>query len=435
MNRIKTKTVLAAVVSFGLMFSSCETLDELAAIFEDDTEETSSSTSNRSASANTASSTSTSASSSATKASVNVNSTPDSSGYVARENRNFAQELGGYMETEYLWVESEIDRSKKDTKNQIKALSYSSYAEAYKNLPSLPDVTKIDTREEMAAHRNLMLIYCDAVPNYASKFKDELSAVLKKLDDAQMQNAIRAARGLSYDTELHFDPNADKYNAIIKKASVLAEVVSKEQNNSYNRRWSFNTSEEGYRQFLSVFDGIVCYKPYFNEFAPFRKQLCREWFVSSQCKKIAQMDANLVARAKSENPKKTPQWFIDGRKSELSEVQSYNQQILKRWNQKITPYLNKEKEYISQLIGYVNDIEAIRNGGEMTREYISATIYVNDVVEGFFLRYFNWLDLVAAAPLVQTPPTFEGKKFKDYEHPVLNYESEIINWGSRTIEY
>ena len=30
---------------------------------------------------------------------------------------------------------------------------------------------------------------------------------------------------------------------------------------------------------------------------------------------------------------------------------------------------------------------------------------------------------------------FEGKKFKDYEHPELNYESEIINWGSRTIEY
>ncbi|MBQ1662869.1 MAG: hypothetical protein II054_10230, partial [Treponema sp.] len=261
MNRLKAKIVLAAALSFGLIFSSCETLDELAAIFEDDTEETSSSTSNRSASANTASSTSTSVSSSATKASVNVNSTPDSSGYVARENRNFAQELGGYMETEYLWVESSIDRSKKDTKNQIKALSHSSYTEAYKNLPPIPELSKIDTREEMAAHRNLMLIYCDAVPNYASKFKDELSAVRKKLDDAQMQNAIRAARGLSYDTELHFDPNADKYNAIIKKASVLAEVVSKEQNNSYNRRWSFNTSEEGYRQFLSVFDGIVCYKP------------------------------------------------------------------------------------------------------------------------------------------------------------------------------
>ena len=434
MKRIRTKALLAAVFSLGLMFSACRTLDELMAIFEDDPEETSAVTANTSSSKNKSTSSS-SSTASTVKGTVNVNSTPDSSGFVARENRNFAQELGGYMETEYLWVESEIDRSKKDTKNQIKALSYSSYAEAYKNLPPIPDVTKIDTREKMSAHRNLMLIYCDAVPNYASNFKDELSAVLKKLDDAQMQNAIRASRGLPYDTELHFDPNADKYNAIIKKASALAEIISKEQNNSYNRRWSFNTSEEGYRQFLSVFDGIVCYKPYFNEFAPFRKQLCHEWFVSSQCKKIAQMDANLVARAKSENPKKTPQWFIDGRKSELSEVQSYNQQVLKRWIQKITPYLNKEKGYISQLIGYVNDIEAIRNGGEMTREYISAMMYVNNVVEGFFLRYFGWMDLVAAAPLVQTPPTFEGKKFKGYEHPELNYESEIINWGSRTIEY
>ena len=430
----KHVAVLVSALLVGLTFNACRTLDELLAIFDDDTEETSAVTANTSSSTNKSTSSS-SSTASTVKGTVSAKSTPDASGYVARENRNFAQELGGYMETEYLWVEASIDRSKKDTKNQIKALSHGSYTEAYKNLPPVPDVTKIDTREEMSAHRNLMLIYCDAVLNYASDFKKELSAVQKKLDDAQMQNAIRAARGLPYDTELHFDPNASKYNAIIKKASSFAEIISKEQNNSYHYSWSFTTSDEGYRKFLSVFDGIVCYKPYFNEFAPFRKQLCHEWFVSSQCKKIAQMDANLVARAKSENPKKTPQWFIDGRKSELSEVQSYNQQILKRWIQKITPYLNKEKGYISQLIGYVNDIEAIRNGGEMTREYISAMVYVNGVVEGFFFRYFGWMDLVAAAPLVQTPPTFEGKKFKDYEHPVLTYESEIINWGSRTIEY
>lgn len=430
----KHVAVLVSALLVGLTFNACRTLDELLAIFDDDTEETSTVTASTSSSTNKSTSSS-SSTASTVKASVNVNSTPDSSGFVARENRNFAQELGGYMETEYLWIESSIDRSKKDTKNQIKALSYSSYAEAYKNLPSIPDVTKIDTREEMSVHRNLMLIYCDAVPNYASKFKDELSAVNKKLDDAQMQNAIRAARGLSYDTELHFDPNASKYNAILKKVYAMYEIISKEQNNSYHYSWSFATSDEGYRKFLSVFDGVVCYKPYFNEFAPFRKQLCHEWFVSSQCKAIAQMDANLVARAKSENPKKTPQWFIDGRKSELLEVQSYNQQVLKRWIQKITPYLNKEKGYISQLIGYVNDIEAIRNGGEMTREYIAAMMQTNSIVEAFFLRYFGWMDLVAAAPLVQTPPTFEGKKFKGYEHPELNYESGIINWGSRTIEY
>lgn len=434
MKRIKTKALLAAVFSLGLMFSACRTLDELMAIFEDDPEETSAVTANTSSSKNKSTSSS-SSTASTVKGTVSAKSTPDASGYVARENRNFAQELGGYMEIEYLWVDSTIDRSKKDTKNQIKALSYSSYTEAYKNLPPIPDLSKIDTREEMATHRNLMLIYCDAVPNYASKFKEELSAVNKKLSDAQMQNAIRASRGLPYDTELHFDPNADKYNAIIKKATAFSELITKEQNNSYNYRWSFTTSDEGYRQFLDKFDGIVCYKPYFNEFAPFRKQLCHEWFVSSQCKKIAQMDADLVARAKAENPSKTPQWFIDGRKSELLEVQSYNQQMLKRWIQKISPYLNKEKSNISQLIGYVNDIKAIRNGGEMTREYIAAMMQTNSIVEAFFLRYFGWLDLVAAAPLVQTPPTFEGKKFKGYEHPELNYESEIINWGSRTIEY
>ncbi|MBQ1671153.1 MAG: hypothetical protein II070_05135, partial [Treponema sp.] len=199
MKRIRTKALLAGVFSLGLVFSACRTLDELLAIFEDAPDETSAVTASTSSSTNKSTSSS-SSTASTVKASVNINSTPDASGFVARENRNFAQELGGYMETEYLWVESEIDRSKKDTKNQIKALSYSSYAEAYKNLPSIPDVTKIDTREEMSAHRNLMLIYCDAVPNYASKFKDELSAVLKKLDDAQMQNAIRAARGLPYDT-------------------------------------------------------------------------------------------------------------------------------------------------------------------------------------------------------------------------------------------
>ncbi|MBQ5472350.1 MAG: hypothetical protein IIT58_10185, partial [Treponema sp.] len=96
MKRIKTKALLAAVFSLGLMFSACRTLDELMAIFEDDPEETSAVTASTSSSTNKSTSSS-SSTASTVKASVNINSTPDASGFVARENRNFAQELGGYM--------------------------------------------------------------------------------------------------------------------------------------------------------------------------------------------------------------------------------------------------------------------------------------------------------------------------------------------------
>lgn len=327
--------------------------------------------------------------------------------FVPESERNFAQKLGGYSETDYYWNEPALNFDKKAGKALIEEYVFQSYDEAFENLPTIPDLSEIDTREELAEWLNRVRAADWALTRQEPR--EDVQAGKKRLADAMMDNAKRAAKGLPYDTELHFDPKAKLYDAILKKIRVYTDPANKESQTSVS---PFSQSDPGYKDFLLSFQLVGTNKTIFNEFAPLRKQLCHEWFASSACKKVAQMDAPLVERARAEGARRAPDWFIEGRKAEQEVVAAYNQQVLKRWIQRVKPHLEKEKAIIPKMIACLREVEAVRGDDEMTNEYVNAQLQATSSVELFFRRYYDWLEFIGSAPLIQTPPTLEGQKFK-----------------------
>ena len=327
--------------------------------------------------------------------------------FIPEEERNFAQKLGGYSELDYLYNGPSLNFGKKAGKALIEECNYHSYDQAFENLPTIPDVSEIDTREKLSEWLNKVRA-CDWAVDEQEP-REDVQAAKKRNADAMMDNAKRAAKGLPYDTELHFDPKAKQYDAVMKKMRVYTDPVYKESQNPIS---PFSQSDPGYKDFLLEAQLVGTNKTIFNEFAPLRKQMCHEWFASSACKKVAQMDAPLVERAKAENVRRAPDWFIEGRKAEQAVVAEYNQQLLKRWIARVKPHLEKEKAIIPKMISYLRELETVRDDGEMTNEYVAAQIQGDDYVKLFFHRYYDWLEFIGAAPLIQTPPTLEGKKFQ-----------------------
>ena len=327
--------------------------------------------------------------------------------FVPESERNFAQKLGGYSELDYQWNGPSLNFDKKAGKALIEEFVFQSYDEAFENLPTIPDLSEIDTREKLSEWLNKVRAADWALDRQEPR--EDVQAGKKRLADAMMDNAKRAAKGQPYDTVLHFDPKAKQYDAILKKIRVYTDPVYKESQSMIS---PFSQSDPGSKDFLLTFQLVGINKTVFNEFAPLRKQLCHEWFASGACKKVAQMDAPLVERARAEGARRAPDWFVEGRKAEQEVVAAYNQQVLKRWIQRVKPHLEKERTAIPKMIAYLREVEAVRGDDEMTNEYVNAQLQATSSVEMFFRRYYDWLEFIGSAPLVQTPPTQEGQKLK-----------------------
>lgn len=124
----------------------------------------------------------------------------------------------------------------------------------------------------------------------------------------------------------------------------------------------------------------------------------------------------LRARVAEEQPKKTPDWFVEGRKREGELVAQYNRKIMERWIKKApTSNLNATKQAIAKLIAYQKEIEAIRGDDPITEAYISAHTSCKSCIQAFFKAYYSVMALYV--PLVRTPDTQEGKKLKLEETP------------------
>ncbi len=327
--------------------------------------------------------------------------------FIPKEERTYAMNLGGYAETDYDFVETSIDLSKKNNKYLIDAQKLNSYDEALENLPDFPDVSEIDTREKMTDFLNRMAAIALAVELHEPH--DAVNAAKDSIAKAQMDNAKRAAKGLPYDSVLHFDPKAQQYNDLIyKRMMAIYEPASKQMSDRIN---VYTLSDPGYIDFV-LESAQASEKAFFDKMAPMRKQLCQEWFASDQCQEIDRMDAPLVERVLKERPKKAPSWFIEGRKAELEQVQSYNRSITERWIAKVRPYYEKDKACISKMLVLLRELDELHGDAPMTNEYIAAKIYATDWIEIMFSRCYGWVMLVSYSPLIKTPPTYEGvKKF------------------------
>ena len=328
--------------------------------------------------------------------------------FVPKEERTYAQKLGGYAEPDYDFVPLSIDYSKKSNRYLIEAQKLSSYEEAFEKLPDFPDPSDVDTREKMTDFLNRMEAIAMAVELHEPH--DKVDAAKDSLEKAQMDNAKRAAKGLPYDSVLHFDPKAQQYQDLIyKRMNAVQEPVAKLASDIVNVY--SQTSDPGYVDFI-LENSQAAERHFFEKMAPLRKQLCQEWFASDQCQEIDRMDAPLVERALAERPRKAPSWFIEGRKAELEYVQSYNRYITERWIAKVRPYYEKDKAVLAKLLPYIKELEALHGDDPITIEYVGARIYARQWIESMLCRCYEWVMLINYAPLIQTPPTYESvKKF------------------------
>ncbi len=326
--------------------------------------------------------------------------------FIPEEERNFAQKLGGYSERDYTLYESTIDYTKKKNLPLIDAVVCNGFDEALKQLPSLPDPSEIDTEDKMVAFLNKLGAYYYAVKKHEDL--DKVRVVRDSIDKAMMANAKLAAKGLPYDTDPHIDPKGARYREILNKK--MGSVYTPVYNSARETVSVYSVTDPGYIDFI-LHNSIGSEKAFFKVFAPFRKKLCQEWFASAACKKVAAMDATLMERIKAEGPfKKAPDWFIEGRKAEQEVVKAYNQQLCKRWMQKIQPQLAIEKNRIQKLLAYYKELETVRKGDEMTNEYTAIKIEAAGCVEALFVRYYSWINMVSMVPLVKMPPTYEGAR-------------------------
>ncbi len=345
--------------------------------------------------------------------------------YVEPENRNYAQNLGGHMFWDYTAKESngllgEFNISKNEKKELIAQYSYSTYELAFENLPVLPSPSEVDTREKMAQYSVYLEARNEALDNYEPE--PELKEAADRFNKLRMEIAKKARKGQPFDT-IRVDKKWPQYNKVLDKLKASCTPLY----NSYRDMVLYNESADHDRASWLLEKQGGAPRFYYNIYSPVVKQVIKEWFGSEECKQVQAIEDELRARVQAENPKKTPAWFVEGRKREGEIVAQYNRKLVERWIQKFpTSTLAECKKAISMLIECNKEVEAIRGDDAITSEYISARVSVKGALKEMFNHYLYLMDL-SDIPLVRTPKTQEGaKKFKLEDSPwKLSYPYNI----------
>ena len=337
--------------------------------------------------------------------------------YVEPEERNYAQNLGGHMFWDYTaregnGLQTDYKISKDEHKALVEKYSYSTYEEAYKNLPVLPNPSEVDTREKMTRYTVCVVgPLNEGVENYEPE--PELKAESDRFNKLRMEIAKKARKGQPFDT-IYVDKKWPQYNKVLDKMKAVITSLYKMNTDIvlYSEAADFDRGS----WLLEKQGGAPRF--YYNIYSPLVKQIIKEWFGSAECKQVQAIEDELRARVAAENPKKTPDWFIEGRKREGEIVAQYNRKLLQRWIQKSpTATLASCKNAIAKLIAYNKEVEAIRGNDAITPEYISARYSVKGGLTQLFAYYYYLMDL-SDIPLVRTPATQEGaKKFKLEDSP------------------
>ncbi len=333
--------------------------------------------------------------------------------YIEAKKRNYAQNLGGYYFYDYIFKESrELHTQcpcKGESKKLIARYTYATFDEAYANLLALPAVADVDTREKLTYYFDCVLApTVEAIALYESE--PEYDAEVKRLQKLRMDNAKLAAKGKPFDT-IPFDPKWPQYNKVLDKIKATATPIDKQFRDILN---VYSVQDPDLKEWLNFTGGSPRF--YYNAYSALLKQIVKEWFVSDECKQVQAIEDELRARVAAEQPKKTPDWFVDGRKREGELVAQYNRKIMERWIKKApTSTMESTKAALAKLISYHKEIEAIRGDDPITEEYILAHSSSKGCITTVFHAYYSIITL--PVPLVRTPDTQEGKKLKLEETP------------------
>ena len=333
--------------------------------------------------------------------------------YIEAKKRNYAQNLGGYYFYDYIFKESRDLYTACPCKGEGKKLTaqytFATFDEAFANLPVLPAPADVDTREKLTYYHDCFIVPMrDAIESCESE--PEYDAEVKRLQKKRMENAKLAAKGKPFDT-IPFDPKMPEYLKVLEKIKAVATPVDKQYRDILNM---YSTQDLDLKEWLNVTGGSTRF--YFNAYQALLKQIVKEWFVSEECKQVQAIEDGLRARVAAENPKKTPDWFVEGRKREGELVAQYNRKIMERWIKKApTSTMASTRAALTKLIAYHKEIEAIHGDDPITEGYISAHSSSKACIKAIFQAYYT--NLFLPVPLVRTPDTQEGKKLKLEETP------------------
>ncbi len=110
-------------------------------------------------------------------------------------------------------------------------------------------------------------------------------------------------------------------------------------------------------------------------------QIINDWRTSSECKRAIQIEDPLAERLNNwdccKNAKEGqticyPSWWIEGRKSENALIDAYNRKQAEKWLAEVKAYNVQVTALMKRLIALDNQLEQIRNGGEVTAAYAMA---------------------------------------------------------------
>ena len=110
-------------------------------------------------------------------------------------------------------------------------------------------------------------------------------------------------------------------------------------------------------------------------------KIINDWRTSSECKRAIQIEDPLAARldnwdccknAKDGQTICYPSWWIEGRKSENALIDAYNRRQAEKWLAEVKSYDAQVTAMMKRLIELDNQLEQIRNGGEITAAYAMA---------------------------------------------------------------
>jgi len=110
-------------------------------------------------------------------------------------------------------------------------------------------------------------------------------------------------------------------------------------------------------------------------------QIIDGWPVSAECKRAFQTEESIAERidnwdccknAKDGQTICYPAWWIEGRKSENALIDAWNRKQAEKWLAEVKAYDAQMTAMVKRLIELDNQLEQIRNGGEITAAYAAA---------------------------------------------------------------
>lgn len=177
------------------------------------------------------------------------------------------------------------------------------------------------------------------------------------------------------------DPHENEYGALGEQLSALANEAFEFKNDNMDmmKHVQFQAHSNGMlndASFAAHTTGLPT-----NKLEDLFAQIIEGWRASSECKRAIQIEDPLEERLNNwdccKNAKEGqticyPSWWIEGRKSENALIDAYNRKQAEKWLAEVKAYDVQVTALMKRLIALDNQLEQIRNGGEVTAAYAMA---------------------------------------------------------------